>query len=106
MNDFYSLSKFSQLSPIFKDSIKNILEAAKKPTLFCQATKCFIPWSSLTAILHQGMLFREHDQLKFLLLTFLVIQKSLLVSDANKVAKIKKLVIKNFQIFSNAKLHF
>ena len=89
MNDFYSLSKFSQLSPIFKDSVKNILEAAKKPTLFCYATKSFVPWSSLTAILHRGMIFHEHDQLKFLLLTFLVIQKSLLVSDANKVAKIK-----------------
>ena len=63
---FIHLSEFSQLSPNFKDAVKNILEAAKKPALFCQTTKCFFPWSSLTAILHWGMLFHEHDQLKFL----------------------------------------
>ena len=99
---FIHLPKFSQLSPNFKDAVKNILEAAKKPTLFCHATKSLVPSSSLTAILHRGMLFREHDQLlKFLLLTFLVIQKSLLVSDANKVAKLKNVWLRISKFFAN-----
>ena len=59
---FIHLSEFSQLSPNFKDAVKNILEAAKKPALFCQTTKCFFPWSSLTAILHWGMLFHKHNE--------------------------------------------
>ena len=89
MNDFYSPFKIFSTVTKLQGCRQEHFGGSKNPTLLCQATKCFVPRSSLTAILHRGMLFREHDQLKFLLLTFLVIQKSLLVSDANKVAKIK-----------------
>ena len=76
MNDFFHLPKFSQ----------NFLSCDK---LLC----------SLTTILRRVILFREHDQLKFLLSTFLVRRKISRVLDANKIAKTNDWCEQNFQIF-------
>ena len=79
-NDVFSPSKITQLSSNFKGAVKNIW----RPTIFCQATKSFVPCQ---LSLRRVILFREHDYEKFLL----VIRKNSHVSDATKVAKTKKL---------------
>lgn len=56
---------------------------------------------SLTVVLRWFILFCQHDQLECLQLTFLVIRKILIVSDAKKVAKTKCWRLQNFHSAKN-----
>lgn len=90
-NDFVHRPKFSQLSPKFEDAIEKIW----RPTILSGDKLC----CSLKAILRQVILFRVHDRVPLLVLTFLVRQKISHISDANKVVKRKKWWVQNFQDF-------
>ena len=89
-SDFFHLPKFSQLSPNLKDVVENIW----RPN-FSQETKSFVPGT-----LRWVILFREDWR-------YWLYEKISLVSDVNKIAKTKKIVIAKFSIFfANDKLSF
>ena len=94
-NDVF-IFQITQLSPNFKDAFKNIW----RPTIFCQATKLIL--CSLTAILRRVILFREHDQEKFLLAD----TKNFACLRCEQGCKNQTLVITNFPIFGKRQTLF
>ena len=103
---FIHLSEFSQLSPNFKDAVKNILEAAKKPALFCQTTKCFFSLVFLDSYPSLGHVISWTWPIKVPLIDISGYTEKFACLRCKQGCKNKKLVMKNFQIFSNAKLYF
>lgn len=68
-------------------AVNKLQRCRREPLEACNSMSRNKILCSFTTILHRDILFREHDQLKFL---FSWLQEKFRVSDANKIAKRKK----------------